>query len=277
MQEIEARHGIADWRTGGSSGGRNLVKPAATGRILFWRGGSLWIGLAGEPAGLHAHHAVQITLPFPGGRVRFQSPSGSWQSYTAALVAADQPHSFEARGQLVAQVFVEPESRDGRQLQQRYHGEGIVALPAGALEPQIAELASAYEQRASDATLIASAHDAIATLSGGSATPEQAPDARIARALELIRAQLGGKIPLTSVAAAVHLSPDRFRHLFMQETGVGFRPYLLWLRLEVSLAAYVAGQSLTEAAYSGGFADSAHFSRTFKSMFGITPASVRPE
>jgi AraC family transcriptional regulator len=253
------------------------MKPTATGRILFWRGGSLWIGLAGEPAGLHAHHAVQITLPFPGGRVRFQSPSGSWRSYAAALVAADQGHSFEARGQLVAQVFVEPESSDGRQLQQRYHGEGIVALPSGGLEQQIAELASAYESRASDATLIALARAAIATLSGGSAAPEQAPDARIARALELIRTQLGGKIPLTSVAAAVHLSPDRFRHLFMQETGVGFRPYVLWLRLEVSLAAYVAGQSLTEAAYTGGFADSAHFSRTFRSMFGITPASVRPQ
>jgi hypothetical protein len=37
----------------------------ATGRILFWRGGSLWIGLAGEPTGTHAQHAVQIALRFP--------------------------------------------------------------------------------------------------------------------------------------------------------------------------------------------------------------------
>ena len=41
------------------------MKPAAIGRILLWRGGSLWIGLAGEPTGSHAHHAVQISLPFP--------------------------------------------------------------------------------------------------------------------------------------------------------------------------------------------------------------------
>ncbi len=253
------------------------MKRAATGRILFWRGGSLWIGLAGEPAGLHAHHAVQITLPFPGGRVRFQSSSGSWQSYTAALVAADRPHAFEARAQLVAQIFVEPESRDGSQLQRRHRGEGIVALPAGTLGPHIAALAGAYEGRASDATLIALARGASAAISGASQQPESIPDARIARALVLIRERLGEKIPLTAVAAAVHLSPDRFRHLFIQETGVGFRPYLLWLRLEYSLAAYVAGHTLTEAAYIGGFADSAHFSRTFKSMFGITPASVRPE
>jgi transcriptional regulator GlxA family with amidase domain len=253
------------------------MKPAATGRILFWRGGSLWIGLAGDPAGFHAHHAVQITLPFPGGRVRFQSPSGHWINYSAALIAADQPHAFEARAQMVAQIFVEPESRDGQQLQLRYRSEGIVALPVDALEPQIAGLAHAYEERAGDATLIALARAASAALSGASPEPERVLDARITRALELIRERLGGKISLTAVAAAVHLSPDRFRHLFIGETGVGFRPYVLWLRLECSLAAYVAGRTLTEAAYIGGFADSAHFSRTFKSMFGITPASVRPE
>jgi AraC family transcriptional regulator len=73
------------------------------------------------------------------------------------------------------------------------------------------------------------------------------------------------------------LSPDRFRHLFLEETGVGLRPYVLWLRLETSLSAYVAGSTLTDAAHAGGFADSAHLSRTFKKMFGISPASVRPE
>jgi AraC family transcriptional regulator len=253
------------------------MKLTATGRILFWRGGSLWIGLAGEPAGFHAHHAVQITLPFPRGRVQFQGPSGSWASYTAALVTAHQPHAFEARAQLVAQIFVEPESHEGRQLQRRYRNEGIVALPSGTLEQQIVELATAYERRASDLALVGLARAAIATLSGAIPEPKKLPDARIARTVELIRERLSETIPLRAMAAAVHLSPDRFRHLFMKETGVGFRAYLLWQRLECSLAAYVAGETLTEAAHTGGFADSAHFSRTFRRMFGIAPASVQPE
>lgn len=253
------------------------MKPTATGRILLWRGASLWIGLAGEPAGFHAHHAVQITLPFPGGRVRFRRPSGVWTSYVAAIVAAHQPHALEAREQFVAQIFVEPESAEGRGLQLRYRDEGISALAAATLEKETAALANAYESRASDARLIELAVAAIATLAGTNAVPKELPDTRIALAVELIRERLGDAIPLNAIAAAVHLSPDRFRHLFMEETGVGFRPYLLWLRLECSLGAYVGGTTLTEAAHAGGFADSAHLSRTFKRMFGITPASVRPE
>ena len=63
----------------------------------------------------------------------------------------------------------------------------------------------------------------------------------------------------------------------MKEMGVAFRAYLLWLRLDFALTTYVAGSNLTEAAHAGGFADSAHFSRTFRKMFGIAPVSVRPE
>jgi AraC family transcriptional regulator len=253
------------------------MKPTAVGRILFWRGGSLWIGLAGEPAALHAHHAVQITLPFPGGHVQFQDTSGNWTSYVAAVVAAHQPHAFEARAQLVAQIFVEPESPEGRSLHLRYRDHGIAALSPGMLEAEIAALASAYERHADDAALIALARTAIAILSGAIEAPQRPLDARISNVTKLVREQISDAIPLSAMAAAVHLSPDRFRHLFIQETGVSFRAYLLWLRLECSLSEYVAGNTLTEAAYAGGFADSAHFSRTFRRMFGIAPASVRPE
>ena len=253
------------------------MRPSATGRILFWRGGSLWIGLAGEATVRHAHHAVQIALPFPHGRVQFQDRTGTWTSYSAALVPAHQPHAFEARAQLVAQIFVDPESRDGRTLQRRYHKQSIVALQTTPCTHEIADLAASYQARAKDGALIELARSVITSLSDNDTDPASSTDERISIAVDLVREQLGDAIPLGRIAAAVHLSPDRFRHLFVAETGVTFRAYLLWQRLERSLAAYIDGESLTNAALSGGFADSAHFSRTFRRMFGIAPASVRPE
>jgi AraC-like DNA-binding protein len=253
------------------------MKPSATGRILIWRGGSLWIGLAGAPAGLHAHHAVQIAVPFPPGVVRFQIPKGEWKSYDVAIVAAEQPHAFDARDQWMATIFVDPESRDGRRLQARYRDQGVAALDAEMLRGEISSLADAYHHHASDEVLIELTRGVIAQVAGSAAAARNPGDPRVALAMDLIRAQLSESISLSSLATAVKLSPDRLRHLFVEETGIGLRPYVLWLRLETSLAAYVAGSTLTDAAYAGGFADSAHFSRTFKKMFGISPASVRPE
>ncbi len=162
-------------------------------------------------------------------------------------------------------------------MQQRYRSEGIVTLSSAALEQPIVQLAGAYERRASDASLIALARAAVATLTGAIPEPTN-PMTHVLRAqLSLSANGLAIRVALSAMATAAHLSPDRFRHLFMEETGVGFRAYVLWRRLEYSLAAYVAGDTLTRAAHTGGFADSAHFSRTFRKMFGIAPASVQPE
>jgi len=252
------------------------VKPTAVGRILVWRGCSLWIGHAGEPTDFHSHHAVQIALPFRGGRVSFASAPSEWRQYAVAIVAPNEPHAFEARSQFMAQIFVEPESLHGRALQRMVRGEPIAALAVEPLSGDIEALASAYERQASDHELFALTQALVAKLVGAAAFSAP-PDPRVAQAIARLRNRLNEEVSLTTTAAAVGLSPDRFRHLFVAETGIAFRPYVLWLRLERALAAYVGGDSLTEAALSAGFADSAHFSRTFRRMFGIAPISVRPE
>lgn len=163
---------------------------------MFWRHGSLWIGLAGEPSGVHAHHAVQITLPFPGSRVRLQGPGETWREFSAAIVAANRPHGFEARGQQVAQIFLDPESKAGRALQLMHKDKGIEPLPLEQLEPWIAKLASAYQQHVADADLLGLADAVVNTLAGSVRVSARDPDRRIASALEIIRQRLGSAISL---------------------------------------------------------------------------------
>lgn len=109
---------------------------------------------------------------------------------------------------------------------------------------------------------------------GAKAFSPQQLDERIERAIEILCERISGAVTMTEIAAAVHLSAERFRHLFLEETGIRFRPYVLWLRMEVAIASYAAGNNLTDASHAGGFADSAHFSRTFKRMFGVLAAGI---
>jgi AraC family transcriptional regulator len=253
------------------------MKTAGTGRIVLWRGGSLWIGRAGEPTDFHSHHAVQITLSFSEGGVRFRRPGENWNAYNAAIIAAHQPHAFEARGEFVAMIFVEPESVEGRALHQICLGEGISSLAYEALEPELAALAASYKGAVHDSELVACARFVITKLTAMSTVQVVPLDKRIEQALELLRERIGETVPLAEIADATCLSPDRFRHLFIEQTGIRFRPYVLWLRIEIALTALASGRNLTEASHAGGFADSAHFSRTFKRMFGIAPSSFQHE
>jgi AraC-like DNA-binding protein len=253
------------------------MKTTGTGRIVLWRGGSLWIGQAGEPTDFHSHHAVQITLSFSEGGVRFRCPDGNWNTYNAAIIAAHEPHAFEARGQFVAMIFVEPESLEGRALHQICLGEGISPLAYESLELEIAALASAYKGGTHDSELAACARSVITKLAAMTTVPVVSLDKRIEYAVELLRKNIGETVQLADIADATCLSPDRFRHLFIEQTGMRFRPYLLWLRIEIALTALASGKNLTEASHAGGFADSAHFSRTFKRMFGIAPSSFQRE
>jgi AraC family transcriptional regulator len=119
------------------------------------------------------------------------------------------------------------------------------------------------------------ARAAVAELAGTGSTSATAGDARITRALAHIRSRVRAPVSLADAAAAATLSPSRFRHLFVQETGTSFRAYLLWLRINVAIEAAMAGASWTEAAHEAGFADSSHLTRTHKRMFGIEPTAIR--
>jgi AraC-like DNA-binding protein len=250
------------------------------GRILMWQGGSLWI-LEGSTAArtpartldAHSHHAVQVTLGLEG---EFELESGTCRiGNPAAAVAPDARHSFRAEG-LVAHVFIEPESLAGRAAAGSLFASGapLVALPEELLGELPAQLMAAFRrQERSDGSLTVLAQAVISRLAGG--VIAQPPDARVKTVLEWAATQLDRPVSLVDAARRVALSKDRLRHLFVEQTGLPLRSYLLWLRLTRGIEAFAAGASLTDAAHQAGFADSAHFSRTFRRMFGINAAALQ--
>lgn len=74
----------------------------------------------------------------------------------------------------------------------------------------------------------------------------------------------------SEVAKRLSLSESRFLHLFREELGIAWRPYLLWRRMICAIQAILNSSSATEAAHLAGFSDSAHLSRTFRNNFGMS-------
>ncbi len=107
-----------------------------------------------------------------------------------------------------------------------------------------------------------------------SATTVEIADARIKSAIDIIESQLDGAIRLAEIAKANRLSGSRFAELFRAETRLPLRQFVLWRRLRRAVLAISAGANATGAAHAAGFSDAAHFSRTVRAMFGVSPTDI---
>lgn len=240
-------------------------------RIAIGQGLGVWVLEAGEgfgDAGFHAHHAIQLTVCLNG---RLALGTGS-QTLTgpAIAVAADARHRLDAEG-LLAIVFVEPESAVGRTLASKLFatGNGLSPIDHTGFFAAMEGLSAAFDS--SDDRLIALAQRALGELAP--ITCLRQPDARVRQIIDYASTHLDEPLTLQSASRDVYLSPSRLRHLFVEQTGLAFRTYVLWLRMVRAVSIYAKGQSLTEAAHGAGFSDSAHFSRVFKRTFGL-PATT---
>ena len=245
-------------------------------RVVLWEGGSLWLVDAARFEGetrstdLHAHHAIQVTFSL-GGHFRLISEDGA--STTAdAVVAADSLHRFEAEGRF-ALLFVEPESRLGRAVAARHISGRLTELaPSPVLSAEL-EAFKTSDWRAPDSEIMAWGRRLVGVL----AADERAeiPDYRIRKVIAWAGERLDRTLSLADAVPVAGLSSSRLRHLFVEQTGLPFKTYLLWLRLSRALAIVATGSPLTAAAHEAGFSDSAHLSRTFRRMFGVAPTALQ--
>jgi len=241
------------------------------GRVHCWDGGSLWIGEADGSAQLHEHHAVQISLSF-SGTIRFKTRQHDWRSFAAAFVPPHLPHAFEGAAQFTAQVFIEPETLEGRALLGRFRNDAITELPSDDIALHAKPLRAVELREAHASDLERAARQLIDGLAG--AHRPVVVDARIERMIRWLW-QSDRPVSLGEGAAKVALSPGRFRHLFVEQTGQSFRSYQLWVRLQRAIEVLSKSAAATDAAHAAGFSDAAHLARTFRKMMGIAPTSVK--
>nr|WP_298169343.1 AraC family transcriptional regulator [uncultured Pseudomonas sp.] len=97
---------------------------------------------------------------------------------------------------------------------------------------------------------------------------------RIVKAIELIDQLPLNSVTLDALAAQLHLSPSRLRHLFKEETGSTIRRFSREMAVRRAITQWAQGRSLTDVAHEAGLYDVAHLHHAFVEMFGVNPSAV---
>lgn len=225
----------------------------------------------GAQVEVHRHYCFQMIVSL---RSTFDCVIGgvAYQEKTGFIINQNVPHSCVAQHASVLIYFIDAESYFGWQLKELLASQAVLDIEPFFTPDQW----RAYRAEGNHwlpkerlQSLASAIFDVI--LPPASQPPTPFLDERIAQAIHFIEQQIQINPSLKMIADLIHLSPERTRHLFAQATGVPFSQFLLWKRLkQVILFTVRDGLSLTTAAVEAGFADQAHFCRTFKRMFGIS-------
>ena len=99
-------------------------------------------------------------------------------------------------------------------------------------------------------------------------------DPRIAYAVRRVKENASGALDAESLAAEVGLSFSRFLHLFTLECGMPFRRFRAWKRARSFLTHVARDTRMIDVALDVGYPDPAHFSRSIRRFYGLTPSDI---
>ncbi|MBN2991961.1 AraC family transcriptional regulator [Pseudomonas cedrina subsp. fulgida] len=106
-------------------------------------------------------------------------------------------------------------------------------------------------------------------------TPVREVNHKLERAAQYIREHCTQALKLEAICLAAELSPSYLIRAFKQHYGLTPHAFLVNQRIQFARAQLRQGELIADVALAAGFADQAHFQRTFKQHFAATPGQYR--
>jgi len=239
----------------------------ARASLYYWNGQDMYIGMFPNNAE-HRHHVLQIQI---GINTPFRlQVDGVSHECRAVMIAPNVPHMVDDYNEWQLMLHIDPDCLSARRLLKTHLGNHrFKQIDFGALMSLLPEI-NTYVHCTHPCKDAKRLFNAIVSALLDSPIIPASIDPRINAAVKILRRLPVKKISTRKIAEAVCLSESRFIHLFKYQMGIPVRRYLLWLRLRDAVEQVLNEMSFTYAAHHAGFSDSAHLSRTFKQMSGMT-------
>jgi len=180
------------------------------------------------------------------------------------MIAAGTRHSVRFAQRPGSVILMDIDTPLARSLLQAVQPEGLRSLPDA---KGLLKILNGMHGGSRGTAL----HTAIESILGD---PRAPLDPRLAQVCAGMRAHPQAWPGVAALAECAGLSEPRLQHLFKAETGVTLGQFKTALQMRHAAQVMASGSTLTVAAHAAGFADSAHFSRRFKKMFGVMPSMI---
>jgi len=252
-------------------GNSRFQKPAASGLLFSWGARAFYVGPSFR---LSPHRnavavlAIGVDRPF-GVASNPKMQNSAYRSCRTALIPPNMLHHFHIGRGRIAFLYVDARSRDLEHLQALAAERTPRASFDLSVENELIELST----RLSDG-VIDWKKARVELVEHLNAPAPGGIDCRIARLIEQLHAEPAARTSLASIAKELELSESRLMHIFKRDVGIPFRRYRMWVSMGAAIRMMHAGARLTDAALATGFSSSAHFSASFREMFGIEPSRL---
>lgn len=218
----------------------------------------------------HTHYALQLSIPLQG-EIRLSINNSETTTYRAILIKPTIEHQLYSEHEHLL-ILLNPASTIG------HFWNRITSSSCSEIESEPVQLIRKWGVNflANNISKKELGQNLNKTLHSYDCNCEafiHSGDERIDKAISYLNQHHERVVPLEEISDFCNLSSSRFIHLFKENTGLTYRRAQLWSKLMKALP-LMQNQSMTKIAHQVGFADSAHFSRTFKKNFGFSPKSL---
>ncbi len=216
----------------------------------------------------HKHFALQISISVKSNIILTVENKTDILG-NAFFINSNTKHRLICKGTQLT-ILINPLSAIGHQLFTKFEKTEYIKLNENLSNELISILEKFETQKINFDSLCNSISNIFTNYRCSCEQEHHLKDDRIIKAFDFMDKNFEKVLSLKEVAAHCFLSSTRFLHLFKEKTNLTFRRYQLWNKLVKSLP-YLTKNSITDTAYTFGFSDSSHYTKTFTETFGVTP------